>query len=286
MNYKQIARLNKKQLLVHFSRFLFFVNLTQRHLRFTGGFLIEVLSLKHEPKNSVRWGKLPCEKVDGAACTVLLEKCPPDRNLLHFLELHLTFYQNMIHPDHGGGQWKTVFRILIEAETNMISLIKHDMLISLRDLSFPQKGTASLVGKPHKLVAFFFFNLPQTVSRPWTFWSSTWIDSNKVLRRNNDPIAGPCRVCLPLVKRWRVEEAVNHSKWRNLKTSGTSPRNVLKHIHPSIHPFIHPCVICFEGPNFNLHILPLMLRRGTHTHNIATVLGVYIFCLLHGKSFV
>lgn len=47
---------------------------------------------------------------------------------------------------------------------------------------------------------------------------------------------GPCRVCLPLVKRWRVEEAVNHSKWRNLKTSGTSPRNVLKHIHPSIHP--------------------------------------------------
>ena len=238
----------------------FFVNFTQRHLRFTGGFLIEVLSLKREPK--IQSGET--NHVKSRWCNMYCLKNVPRSIVICYILWNCTYFSpEYDSPRSWRRSWKTVFRILIETETNMIFVIKHDMLISLRELSFacphPKKA-------PHLLLAnrtswWRFFSTCHKPTRPWTFWSSTWIDSNKVLRRNNDPIAGPCRVCLPLVKRWRVEEAVNHSKWRNLKTSGTSSSNFLKHIHPSIHPFIHPRVICFEGPNVNLHILPLMLRR-------------------------
>lgn len=159
---------------------------------------------------------------------VLLEKCPPVyRNLLHFLELHLTFHQNMIHPDHGGGQWKKVFRILIEAETHMISLMKHHMLISLRELSFacphPKKAPNLSLAKKPKVGSVFVqlaTNL-QTVD-----FLKQHVDrlqqgqlKNMGLRWNNNDLTLPWWICL-------------------VKSRGTSSEMSL-HIHPSIRPSIH-----------------------------------------------
>lgn len=117
--------------------------------------------------------------------------------------------------------------------------------------------------KNQKLVVFLF-NLPQT-SRPWTFWSSTWIDSNKASWKTWGSVeTTTISRCRGEFAWWRVEEP--HQKCLYIS------------IHQSVHPFINPCVICFEGPNVNLHILPLHVEERYTQHSY------YLRCI-HFLSF-
>ena len=224
---------------------------------------------------------------------VLLEKCPPVyRNLLHFLELHLTFHQNMIHPDHGGGQCKKVFRILIEAETNMISLLKHHMLISLRELSFacphPKKAPHLLLENRTSWWCFFFqlaTNGLQTVDFLKQHVDRLQQGAPEKQRSDRGPL--PCLLTAG-------EEVKSRGSGKPLQM--TEPQNFWNLIrnletYPSIHSSIHPSMCdMFWGAKFQFaYFASHVEERYTHTHNIANVLGVAnpcIHCRSHGNSFV
>ena len=163
----------------------------------------------------------------------------------------------MIHPDHEPTVVEESFqnphwnREAIAHFTSGAFL----WMISFH-LSFPPQKERHriffLAKKTQKLVVFFWFNLPQP-TRPWTFWSSTWIDSNKASWKN--PWGSGC--FQPSHQPAMVQLVI------------TAPNG----FHPST------CDVSPEAKHeFACFFFIFMLRRGTH--NITTVLGVgnpYIF---------